>query len=84
MNRAQRKTLEGIYRLPTSKTLEWKRIESLFHAIGAKIIEGDGSRVRFELNEAVIIFHRPHPQKEAKLYQVRDARLFLNKAGVLP
>jgi hypothetical protein len=26
-------------------------------------------------------FHRPHPQKEAKRYQVREAREFLIKMG---
>ncbi|TAL55894.1 MAG: type II toxin-antitoxin system HicA family toxin [Pandoraea sp.] len=29
-------------------------------------------------------FHRPHPAKEAKPYQVRDARQFLENAGVKP
>jgi hypothetical protein len=40
--------------------------------------------VRFELNGIVGTFHRPHPEKEAKRYQVRDAREFLIKAGVTP
>lgn len=35
---------------------------------GARIIEGRGSRVRFELNGVIATFHRPHPQKEAKPY----------------
>lgn len=46
--------------------MEWSRIESLFVALGADIIEGNGSRVRFVLNEVVGSFHRPHPGKEAK------------------
>ena len=62
--------------------IEWRRIESLLIAIGAKRIEGAGSRVRFTLNEIVATFHRPHPQKEAKPYQVRDVRVFLEKAGI--
>jgi hypothetical protein len=37
-----------------------------------------------ELNGVIGTFHRPHPQKEAKPYQVRDAQAFLEKAGVLP
>ncbi|MBL8302572.1 MAG: type II toxin-antitoxin system HicA family toxin [Ideonella sp.] len=32
----------------------------------------------------VATFHRPHPQKEANPYQVRDARAFLEQAGVKP
>ncbi|WP_397453998.1 type II toxin-antitoxin system HicA family toxin [Pseudomonas sp. NA-150] len=65
-------------------TLEWARVGSLFTALGARTVEGNGSRVRFELNGVVATFHRPHPDKEAKPYQVRDARAFLEQAGVAP
>jgi hypothetical protein len=54
----------------------------VFVALGAQVIEGNGSRVRFELNGVVASFHRPHPQKEAKPYQVKDAREFLAQAGI--
>ncbi|HAI69504.1 MAG: type II toxin-antitoxin system HicA family toxin [Candidatus Parabeggiatoa sp. nov. 3] len=84
MNSKHRKTLEAIFSEPVPKSLEWSRIESLFVALGASIIEGEGSRVRFLLNEVVASFHRPHPSKEAKPYQVRDARHFLEQAGVTP
>lgn len=84
MNSKQRGTLEAIFARPTARTLEWVRIESLFLALGAQAIEGNGSRVRFELNGVIASFHRPHPKKEAKPYQVRDARLFLEQAGVTP
>lgn len=82
MNKTHQKTLEAIFKKPISTNLEWRRIESLFKAMGAQTIEGSGSRVRFELNGVIGTFHRPHPQKEAKSYQVRDARSFLEKAGV--
>ncbi len=82
MNARHRKTLAALFRAPVAMTLEWARIESLFHALGAQHIEGRGSRVRFELNGVIATFHRPHPQKEAKPYQVRDARRFLEQAGV--
>ncbi|MBL7635431.1 type II toxin-antitoxin system HicA family toxin [Atlantibacter hermannii] len=78
------KTLEAIFSLPTSSTLEWRKIEALFVAMGALTTEGNGSRVRFEINEVVISFHRPHPEKEAKAYQVRDAKNFLIAVGVTP
>jgi hypothetical protein len=51
-------------------------------AAGAKRIEDSGSRVRFEKGGVIATFHRPHPEKEAKRYQVRDAREFLSKIGV--
>jgi hypothetical protein len=84
MNKRHRKTLESIFGHPTPTSLEWKRIEALFIAVGAKVVEGRGSRVRFELNNVVATFHRPHPQKEAKPYQVRDARHFLEQVGIKP
>jgi hypothetical protein len=84
MNSKHRKTLEAIFSEPVPKSMEWSRIESLFIALEAEIIEGNGSRVRFVLNEVVASFHRPHPSKEAKPYQVRDARYFLEQAGVTP
>jgi len=49
-------------------------IEGLLVAAAARLIEGSGSRVRFEKDGVVAIFHRPHPAKEARRYQVRDAR----------
>ncbi|WP_273826249.1 MULTISPECIES: type II toxin-antitoxin system HicA family toxin [Pseudomonas] len=84
MNNKQLSTLRAIFARPVPNTLEWARIESLFIAVGARVIEGKGSRVRFELSDVVVTFHRPHPDKEAKPYQVRDARAFLEQAGVTP
>ncbi len=83
-NNATRKTLAVVFATPAPSSLEWRRIESLLVALGAKVIEGNGSRIRFELNGVVASFHRPHPQKEVKPYQVRDAREFLTQAGVQP
>lgn len=84
MKNTHRGTLKAIFQQPVLTNIEWRHMESLFLAVGAKRIEGAGSRVRFVLNEVVATFHRPHPQKEAKPYQVRDARAFLEKAGVKP
>ena len=84
MNSKTRKTLEAVFATPVPATLEWRRVETLFRALGARAVEGKGSRVRFELNGVVASFHRPHPVKEAKPYQVHDARAFLEQAGVKP
>ena len=84
MNKRHRDTLADIFKTPVPTGLEWRRIEALFKAIGAESIEGRGSRVRFALNGVVATFHRPHPHKEARVYQVRDARHFLQRAGVTP
>jgi hypothetical protein len=84
MSAVHRKTLAAIFTDPVSRSLEWRRIEALLIASGCQIIEGSGSRVRFEKSGIVVTFHRPHPAKEAKPYQVRDAREFLASIGVRP
>ena len=84
MNAAHKKTLEIIFTNPASKSLEWRRIEALLIAIGCQVIEDNGSRVRFEKDGLIATFHRPHPAKEAKPYQVRDARQFIESLGVKP
>jgi hypothetical protein len=84
MNNRHRKTLAAIFTDPVSGTIEWTAVESLLLAAGARLIEGSGSRVRFEKDSEVATFHRPHPAKEAKRYQVRDARDFLERIGVRP
>jgi len=84
MNSKHRKTLEAIFSKPTPSALEWARIEALFMAVGCTVVEGNGSRVRFVLGKHVGTFHRPHPTKEAKPYQVADAKTFLQLIGVKP
>ena len=84
MNAKHRKTLIAIYQEPTPKQLEWKTIEALFIAVGAEVIEGRGSRVRFHKDGEIGTFHRPLPKKEAKPYQVKDSRDFLIRIGVKP
>jgi hypothetical protein len=84
MNSKHTKTLQAIFAKPTTATLEWSKIESLLIALGCNVIEGRGSRVRFELNGTIAAFHRPHPAKEAKAYQVEQARDFLTTIGFKP
>ncbi len=73
MNSKQRRTLAAIFTDPVPGSIEWAAIESLLVSVGCRVIEGSGSRVRFELHWHIASFHRPHPAKEAKRYQVRDA-----------
>ncbi len=84
MNSRHRKTLEAVFRLPTATALEWTRVEALLIAVGCAVIEGRGSRVRFSYGSHVASFHRPHPAKEAKAYQIEDVRAFLTLIGVKP
>ena len=84
MNSKQTKTLKAVFTDPASGSIAWSDIENLLCAAGCEAIEGRGSRVRFACKGVVASFHRPHPAKEAKHYQVRDAREFLTKIGVTP
>ena len=81
MNSKHRKTLSTVFTDPVSGTIEWAAVESLLLAAGVRLIEGSGSRVRFEKDGEVGTFLRPHPAKEAKRYQMRDARDFLERIG---
>ena len=84
MKGRHRKTLLAVFRDPVSGNIEWAAVEGLLLATGARVVEGRGSRVRFENDGEVESFHRPHPAKEAKRYQVRSARAFLERIGVTP
>ena len=84
MNAKQKRTLASVFADPVSGTIRWAAIESLLKAVGCKMIEGKGSRVKFERNGMLASFHRLHPEPTAKHYQVRDAREFLTRLGVKP
>jgi len=84
MNSKQRKVLALVYKDPIPKSMEWLAIESLLISVGAELIEGNGSRVRFHKGQIVATFHRPHPKKEAKPYQVKDVRNFLTQLEIKP
>lgn len=82
MNKKHRNTLNAIFSSPTRANIVWKDIESLFLALGGEVSEGSGSRVRVALNGIRAVFHRPHPQKEAKKGAVKSVQRFLKEAGV--
>lgn len=84
INSKHAKTLKAIFAHPVSGTIAWADVEKLLIAVGCQVIEGNGSRVRFEKDGLVASFHRPHPAKEAKRYQITDARDYLEKLGVTP
>ena len=84
MNSKQAKVFQALFAEPTRANVAWADIENLLVAVGCELIEGNGSRVRFVFRGEVETFHRPHPAKEAKRYQVRAARDFLTRIGVKP
>lgn len=84
MNNRHRKTLQAVFEEPTKANIAWSDIEALLVAAGCKIIEGSGSRIKIESGGHVAFFHRPHPQKEALRYQVKDARKLLENLEIRP
>lgn len=84
MNTKQRKTLRAIFTRPTSATIVFSDIESLIIGLGGEVHEREGSRVKILLMGEQWRCHRPHPGKEAKRYQVEEARELLERVGVTP
>ena len=84
MNSKHRKTLQVIFTKPTLGTVVFRDVEALLLAVGCELTEGAGSRVRFDKDVAAFLAHRPHPGKEAKRYQIEQAREFLAQIGVTP
>lgn len=82
MNRKQRNTDDAIFAEPIRRNIVWNDVVSLIKALGGTVTQGDGSRVRFDLNNISLNIHSPHPQKELKRYQVKAVREFLLNAGV--
>jgi len=84
VNSKQRRTLEAVWSDPVDGNIEWVRIESLFRALGCRVVEGPGSSVTFEWQGRRATFHRPHPGKEALRYRVKTARELLERMGIKP
>jgi HicA toxin of bacterial toxin-antitoxin, len=82
MNNRQRKTLEAVFAEPTKNNIAWADIEALLVAVGCKVIEGSGSRVKFQHERGIYLAYRPHPQKETEQYVVKYAGTFLIEIGV--
>ena len=82
MNSKQKKVYERIFKNPVQSDIEWTEIEILLKSLGAKISEGNGSRVRIELNGERAVFHRLHPERVTDKGAVKSMRRFLENAGV--
>jgi hypothetical protein len=82
VNTKQKKVYEAIFKNPVQSDIEWQEIENLLKSLGANISEGNGSRVRIELNGQRAVFHRPHPERVTDKGAVKSMRRFLDNAGV--
>jgi predicted RNA binding protein YcfA (HicA-like mRNA interferase family) len=84
LNSKKRQTLIAIFTIPIRSDIKWKDIEKLLEALGGKISQGKGSRVRVALNGVKAVFHEPHPEKETDKGAVKAVREFLENAGINP
>lgn len=85
MNSKLRRTLDAIFETPTRPNIKFADIERLMIALGGTLYESKGSAIRIVFPEGVLYnAHRPHPQKEAKRYQVEDARTVIKYLGKEP
>ena len=82
MNSKQKKVYQRIFKNPVQSDIEWKDIEKFLESLGAKIYEGNGSRVRIELKGERAVFHRLHPEKVTDKGAVKSMRRFPENAGV--
>ncbi|MGB5064975.1 MAG: type II toxin-antitoxin system HicA family toxin [Candidatus Competibacter sp.] len=57
-------------------------IEALIVALGGAVFERFGSRIKITLKNEQWHCHRPHPGKEARRYQVEEARELLRRIGI--
>lgn len=84
MNAKHQRTLTAIFTRPTLASIQFADIEALLKALGGTVTEREGSRVKIVLKGEQWRAHRPHPGKEAKRYQVEEARELLERIGVKP
>lgn len=83
MNKKHKKTLDKILEKPERSDILWKDMEALIAALGGKISEGRGSRVRIFLNGIRAVFHRPHPKRVTDKGAVKSMRRFLKETEVI-
>ncbi len=84
MKSRHKKVLQAIFRKPTAGSVVFADIESLILALGGEVYEREGSRVKIVLHGETWRCHKPHPGKEAKKYQVEEARELLQRVGIKP
>jgi len=57
-----------IDKFKSDSSFTWPELISLMDMLGLRMIEGRGSRVRFEKKGIKITMHKPHPDNKIKNY----------------
>lgn len=84
MNNKHKKTLQLLFSTPIPKAIPWGEVESLLKALGVKITEGNGSRVKYDMEGITLAVHRPHNPKTTRAYHIPLLKDFLQKIGAKP
>jgi HicA toxin of bacterial toxin-antitoxin, len=84
MKRKHAMTLKLIFARPVGGSVKWQDIEALLVALGAEVMEREGSRVGVFLFGEIRVFHRPHPSPDTDKGAVSSIRKWLESHGVQP
>lgn len=66
-------------------TFGWSELVTLLKGLGYKLVQCEGSRVKFDNGDsrAMINLHRPHPGNELKAYVRRQVLEHLKAGGLI-
>ena len=82
MSHKHRNVLQAIFHDPLSSNIQWRKVESLLHHLGATVEPGHGARFRVVLNRHEFTVHHPHHGNEFGKTDVKYLRECLAAAGV--
>lgn len=71
--------------LAAKKDFKWVDLVALLQGLGYQQQEGNGSRVKFDNGDPdhMINLHKPHPDKEIKIYALKQIKNKLTDAGLI-
>ena len=84
MSRKHDETLGKIFQHPTSRNIEWRKIERLLDSLGAEVVEGHSGRLKVRLAGKEASFSRPHKKNLSDPNEIGSLRKFLASAGIQP
>lgn len=82
MRRKHAKVLEALLR--SDGNVEIRKVESLIRELGGEIEDRGNGLYKAELNDALMIYDRPHPNPRVGRGLAKRLKEFLENAGVMP
>ncbi len=84
MNSKHAKTKAALFENPVRRDLRFTKVKVLLLALGAQILQREGSRVKITIDRFEVVIHAPHGTEPLKPYQVHALRKLLIDTGVKP